>query len=47
MEFLGSTLIAVAFVAALVYGAFVLWSRGKLTRLTFLPKPPPNETKGP
>lgn len=45
MEFIGSTLIALAIIGAVVYGAFILWSKGKLTRLTFLPKPPDQETK--
>jgi hypothetical protein len=41
MEFIGSTLMALAILGGALYGGFVLWRRGKLTRLTFLPKPPP------
>jgi hypothetical protein len=41
MEFIGSTLMALAILCLVFYGGFVLWRRGKLTRLTFLPKPKP------
>lgn len=44
--FAGSTLMAIAVILGIAYGGYILWRKGKLTRLTFLPKPPTTtETK--
>lgn len=45
IEFIGSTLMAIAVLGGLALGGYHLWRKGKLTRLGFLPKPPTQETK--
>ena len=46
-QFAGYLVMAVAILAAVAYGGFELWKRGKLARLTILPKPPTQETPKP
>jgi hypothetical protein len=47
VEFIGSVLVAGGVLGGLALGGFVLWRKGALAWLPFLPKPPPPDAPKP